>query len=74
MGARSIDVDGVAQANKDVWERNETAISHKEGRENVNKDLTELEEKMNAENREEGNAFLEENKKNPDSVTLPSGL
>ena len=29
---------------------------------------------MNAENIEKGKAFLEENKKNPHIVTLPSGL
>ena len=65
MGARSIDVNDFAQAIKDVLEGN---------REIVNKYFTELEEKMNAENIEKGKAFLEENKKNPHIVTLPSGL
>ena len=63
MGARSIDVNDFAQAIKDVLEGNQTAISHNEAREIVNKYFTELEEKMNA-----------ENKKNPNIVTLPSGL
>lgn len=74
MGARSIDVNDFAQAIKDVLEGNQTAISHNEAREIVNKYFTELEEKMNAENIEKGKAFLEENKKNPNIVTLPSGL
>ena len=74
MGARSIDVNDFAQAIKDVLEGNKTAISHNEAREIVNKYFTELEEKINAENIEKGKAFLEENKKNPNIVTLPSGL
>ena len=74
MGARSIDVNDFAQAIKDVLEGNKTAISHNEAREIVNKYFTELEEKMNAENIEKGKAFLEENKKKPNIVTLPSGL
>ena len=69
MGARSIDVNDFAQAIKDVLEGNQTAISHNEAREIVNKYFTELEEKMNAENIEKGKAFLEENKKNPNIVT-----
>ena len=60
MGARSIDVNDFAQAIKDVLEGNQTAISHNEAREIVNKYFTELEEKMNAENIEKGKAFLEE--------------
>ena len=52
MGARSIDVNDFAQAIKDVLEGNQTAITHTEAREIVNKYFTELEEKMNAENNE----------------------
>ena len=74
MGARDIKADDFAQAIKDVLEGNKTAISHNEAREIVNKFFTELEEKMNAENIAKGKSFLEENKKNPKVVTLPSGL
>lgn len=74
MGARNIEVDDFAQAIKDVLSGNQTAISHTEAREIVNKYFTELEEKLNAENIEKGKNFLEENKKNPNIVTLPSGL
>ena len=74
MGAKGIAVDDFAQAIKDVLEGNQTAISHTEAREIVNKYFEELEQKMNAANIESGKKFLEENKKRPGVVTLPSGL
>ena len=74
MGAQGINVEDFAQASKDVLDRKETAISHTEAREIVNKYFEELEAKMNAANIENGKAFLEENKKNPNIHTLPSGL
>ena len=63
MGAKGIAVDDFAQAIKDVLEGNQTAISHTEARDIVNKYFAELEEKMNA-----------ANKKREGVVTLPSGL
>lgn len=69
MGAKGIAVDDFAQAIKDVLEGNQTAISHQEAREIVNKYFEELETKMNAANIEQGKAFLEENKK--DRTLLP---
>ena len=74
MGARDLHVDDFAQAVKDVLEGNKTAITHNEAREIVNNYFTELENRVNAENIAKGKAFLEENKKNPNIVTLPSGL
>lgn len=74
MGAKGLKVEDFAQAIKDVLEGNKTAISHDEAREIVNKYFSELEEKINAENIEKGKAFLEENKKNANVVSLPSGL
>ncbi|AVM57774.1 peptidylprolyl isomerase [Bacteroides heparinolyticus] len=74
MGAKGIAVDDFAQAIKDVLEGNQTAISHTEARDIVNKYFAEMEEKMNAANIEQGQQFLEENKKRPGVVTLPSGL
>ena len=74
MGAKGIAVDDFAQAIKDVLEGNQTAISHTEARDIVNKYFAELEEKMNAANIEAGKKFLEENKKREGVVTLPSGL
>ena len=74
MVAKGIAVDDFAQAIKDVLEGNQTAISHTEARDIVNKYFAELEEKMNAANIEAGKKFLEENKKREGVVTLPSGL
>lgn len=74
MGAKGIAVDDFAQAIKDVLEGNQTAISHTEARDIVNKYFAEQEEKMNAANIEAGKKFLEENKKREGVVTLPSGL
>ena len=74
MGAKGIAVDDFAQAIKDVLEGNQTAISHTEARDIVNKYFAELEEKMNAANIEAGKKFLEENKNREGVVTLPSGL
>ena len=74
MGAKGIAVDDFAQAIKDVLEGNQTAISHTEARDIVNKYFAELEEKMNAANIEAGKKFLEEHKKREGVVTLPSGL
>lgn len=74
MGAKGIAVDDFAQAIKDVLEGKQTAISHTEARDIVNKYFAEMEEKINAANIEQGQQFLEENKKRPGVVTLPSGL
>lgn len=74
MGAKGISVEDFAQAIKDVLEGNQTAISHQEAREIVNKYFEELEQKMSATSIEQGKVFLEENKKKAGVVTLPSGL
>ena len=74
MGAQGINVNDFAQAVSDVLNRKETAISHNEAREIVNKYFEELEAKVNAENIEKGKAFLAENAKKEGIITLPSGL
>ena len=74
MGAKGISVDDFAQAITDVLDGNQTAISHTEASEIVNKYFEELEQKMNAANIEASKKILEENKKRPGVVTLPSGL
>ena len=74
MGAKGIDVEDFAQAIKDVLDGNKTAITHTEARDIVNKYFEEIEQKMNAANIEAGKKFLEENKKRPGVITLPSGL
>lgn len=74
MGAKDIKVEDFAQAIKDVLEGNQTAISHQEAREIVNKYFEELESRMSAASIEQGKIFLEENKKREGVVTLASGL
>ena len=74
MGAKGIDVEDFAQAIKDVLDGNKTAITHTEARDIVNKYFEEMEQKMNAANVEAGKKFMEENKKRPGVITLPSGL
>ena len=55
-------------------EGNQTAISHTEARDIVNKYFAELEEKMNAANIEAGKSSWKRTKKREGVVTLPSGL
>lgn len=74
MGTKGLVVDDFAQAIKDILENNKTAITHTEARDIVNKYFSEMEEKMSAANIEMGAKFLEENKKRPGVITLPSGL
>ena len=74
MGATNINLNDFAQAIKDVIEENQTAISHKEAQTIVNDYFQKLEKQINQANIQEGKDFLEENKKNPNIITLPSGL
>ena len=72
MGAKGIAVDDFAQAIKDVLEGNQTAISHQEAREIVNKYFEELEAKMGAAAIEQGKAFLEEIRKSRAWLRYPA--
>ena len=74
MGAQNINVEDFANAVKAVLENKETAITHNEAREIVNKYFEELEAKLNAQNIEKGKNFLIENAKRAGVVTLASGL
>ena len=74
MGAKEIVVEDFAQAIKDVIDGGQTAITHEEAREIVNKYFEELQTKMSAAAIEQGQAFLDENAKKEGVVTLPSGL
>ena len=65
MGAQSINVEDFAQASKDVLDRKETAISHNEAREIVNKYFEELETKLNAENTKLSQKVTEKNRVQP---------
>ena len=74
MGCRDIDVQDFAQAIKDVLSQSQTAMSHTEARDIVNKYFEELEAKVNANAIEQGKNFLAENAKNAGVVTTASGL
>lgn len=74
MGAKGLVVEDFAQAINDVLNQAPTAISHQEAREIVNQYFEKMEAQINAANIEQGKVFLEENKKRPGVVTLPSGL
>lgn len=74
MGAKGINVNDFAQAISAVLNGEQTAISHNEARDIVNKFFEDLEKKQGAANVEIGKKFLEENKKKAGVVTLPSGL
>ena len=74
MGAKEIVVEDFAQAIKDVIDGGQTAITHEEAREIVNKFFEEMQTKMSAAAIEQRQAFLDENAKKEGVVTLPSGL
>lgn len=74
MGAKGISVEDFAQAIGDVLGGKELAMSHNEAREIVNKFFEEMEAKMSAAAKEQGEKFLAENAKREGVVTLPSGL
>lgn len=74
MGARDIVVEDFAQAIKDVLTQSETAISHNEAREIVNKYFEELEAKMSEAAIEQGKQFMEQNSKKEGVFTTASGL
>jgi FKBP-type peptidyl-prolyl cis-trans isomerase FklB len=71
MGAKGIAVDDFAQAIKDVLEGNQTAISHQEAREIVNKYFEELETKMNTPKTAGCPRLIELSNKVP-SISVPS--
>lgn len=74
MGAKDIVIDDFARAITDVLNCRETAISHTEAQEVTTKFFNELAEKVNAQHIQQGEIFLEENKKRANVVTLESGL
>lgn len=74
MGAKNISVEDFAQAITDVLNGNETALTHTEARDIVNKYFAELEKTISAENVRKGEDFLNNNKEKEGVKTLPSGL
>ena len=74
MGAKDIDIDEFAHGVKDVLEGNKLEMDHKTAQIIVSQYIDELDKKMTAARQEANKQFLEENRKRPDVVELPSGL
>jgi len=74
MGAKEINIDDFSQAISDIIEGNKTKISHTEARDIVNSFFQEIAQKANVANIQQGEVFLEENKKRANIITLDSGL
>lgn len=74
MGAKEINIEDFAQAIRDVLEGNPTAMKHEEARDLLNKYFAEMAQKAAEAALQQGQVFLEENKKRAGVVTLDSGL
>lgn len=74
IGAKEINIDDFSQAISDIIEGNKTKISHTEARDIVNAFFQEIAQKANVANIQQGEVFLEENKKRANIITLDSGL
>ena len=78
MGADNISAEDFAQAITDVLKGNELKVSHREAQTIVQEYFQKQEQKLQAERAEKGKAhkeaFLAENGKKAEVVTLPSGL
>jgi len=73
-GVTELDYNKLAKGIKDVMEKNKPEISYQEAQEVIGAFFQELQSKIVANNKEAGKAFLNENAKRPEVVTLPSGL
>ena len=73
-GVTELDYNKLAQGIKDVMEKNTPEISYQEAQAVIGNFFQELQNKMFEKNVVEGEAFLAENAKRKEVVTLPSGL
>lgn len=73
-GIKTLNVEDFAAAIKAVFEGEKPAMSYEEAKQVINEYFASIQAQMLQKNKEEGEAFLAENKKNPKVVTLPSGL
>ncbi len=73
-GIKALNVEDFAAAIKAVFEGEKPAMSYEEAKQVINEYFASIQAQMLQKNKEEGEAFLAENKKNPKVVTLPSGL
>ena len=73
-GITSLNISKLSQGIKDVLEQNQPEISFQEAQDVINEYFQNLQSKMSQKTIEEGKAFLENNSKRPEVVTLSSGL
>ena len=73
-GIKTLNVEDFSAAIKAVFEGEKPAMSYEEAKQIINEYFASLQPQMLQRSKEEGEAFLAENKKNPKVVTLPSGL
>lgn len=73
-GIRQLDINDFSKAMKTVFNQEKPEISYAEAKQIINEYFGELQKELGLKNLEEGTAFLEKNKENPNIITLPSGL
>jgi len=73
-GVNALDYAQLAQGIQDVMEQNKPKMSYEEAQTVINEFFQELQAKVGGAAQSEGIAFLEENSKRAEVVTLPSGL
>ncbi|MDD4968901.1 MAG: FKBP-type peptidyl-prolyl cis-trans isomerase [Paludibacter sp.] len=73
-GVNALDYAQLAQGIQDVMEQNKPKMSYEEAQTVINEFFQELQSKVSGAAQSEGIAFLEENSKRAEVVTLPSGL
>lgn len=73
-GIKELNVEDFTAAVAAVFEGGELALSYDEAKEIMNEYFTNLQKFQLEQNKVMGEEFLAENKKNPNVVTLPSGL
>lgn len=74
MGTKDLNIDDFAQAIKDIFAHRKMPLTFTEAQDIVNSYFSNMEAKLNEERIRKGKAFLEENRKRTEIVTLPSGL
>ncbi|GAL86601.1 peptidylprolyl isomerase [Sporocytophaga myxococcoides] len=74
QGFENLSLDAFAQAFKDVADKKQLLVSSEQARNILNEYFAQLQQEKANKNLAEGQKFLEENKKKPGVVTLPSGL
>jgi len=73
-GVTELDYQSLAKGIQDVLEKNKPEMSYQEAQAAINDFFQELQEKVSAGAKKEGQEFLETNAKRSEVVTLPSGL